>query len=318
MSVVDMSLWQGRNDVADGALGLRWHQVIRAHDAHSAPNSVALLGFACDAGVARNHGRVGARQGPAALRRALANMPALAQHAIVDAGDVVCVDGDLEVAQQQYAQRVTALLGQQLLPIGLGGGHEIAYAAFCGLAEYLALEASPKIGIINLDAHFDLRGDAQASSGTPFRQMANDCAQRGWDFNYCCLGVSEFANTAALFERANQLKVTWRLDEDMTPRHLPEIHATLSDFMARVDVLYFTLCLDVLPAAVVPAVSAPAPRGVPLEVVEAVLDAIAASGKLKLFDVAELNPTYDMDQQSARVAARLVARLTRQCAGGAA
>ncbi|WP_329956559.1 arginase family protein [Collimonas humicola] len=68
---------------------------------------------------------------------------------------------------------------------------------------------------INLDAHFDLRLSDRASSGTPFRQVAEDCAVRGWPFRYCCLGVSALANTAALFERAEQLGVVWRLDEGM-------------------------------------------------------------------------------------------------------
>ena len=37
-----------------------------------AGDSVALAGFACDAGVARNQGRIGAAKGPRALRKALA------------------------------------------------------------------------------------------------------------------------------------------------------------------------------------------------------------------------------------------------------
>lgn len=306
-----MNIWQGRIDTADGELGQRWHQIMRPTNAATPQGAVALLGFACDAGVARNHGRVGASAGPAAIRAALANMPVAARQILSDAGDITCDGDSLEAAQQNYAERITALLNQGLLPIGLGGGHEIAYGSFCGLAAHVH-DAQPRIGIINFDAHFDLRADEHASSGTPFRQIADDCAARGWDFNYCCLGVSEFANTQALFARAKQLGVTWRLDDEMTLPQLPANLAILQDFLARVDVVYFTLCLDVLPAAVVPAVSAPAARGVTLEVIEPLLDSICQSGKLKLFDIAELNPRFDIDNQSARVAARLVARVAKQ------
>ena len=63
-----------------------------------------------------------------------------------------------------------------------------------------------------------------------------------------------------------------------------------------------------------PGVSAPAAHGVALETVEAVLDAVAASGKLRLADIAELNPALDIDQRSARVAARLAARIANNIA----
>ncbi|MGD7479594.1 formimidoylglutamase, partial [Ralstonia pseudosolanacearum] len=69
----DPTVWQGRVDAEEGALGQRWHQVVRSADAASPLNgAVALAGFACDAGIARNHGRVGAQAGPAAIRRMLA------------------------------------------------------------------------------------------------------------------------------------------------------------------------------------------------------------------------------------------------------
>jgi formiminoglutamase len=312
MNTPDMTLWQGRIDNADGELGQRWHQIVQAYDetTPSAP-AIALLGFACDAGVARNHGRIGARQGPTALRQALSNLPAQVDQCIVDAGNIECDADALEVAQQRYAQRITHLLEQNLFPIGLGGGHEIAYGTFQGLANHLSAKAQPKVGIINLDAHFDLRADEKASSGTPFRQIAQDCAKRGWDFNYCCLGVSEFSNTQALFKRASDLNVTWRRDEDMSIRHIDETLAILNTFINRVDTLYLTLCLDVLPAAIVPGVSAPAAHGVPIEVIETLVDAVCHSGKLKVFDIAELNPSFDVDNRSARVGARMVARVAK-------
>jgi formiminoglutamase len=314
----DMTRWHGRIDDAEGIFGRRWHQIVQPLEQAAQTGGLALIGFACDAGVARNHGRAGARQGPAALRAMLGNMPVRRCMSIFDAGDVICAAGQdgsdgLESAQQALSIAIADLLSRGMAPIVMGGGHEMAYGSFGGLAHFL-LQAGkavqpPKIGIINLDAHFDLRMAAHASSGTPFRQIAEDCQARGWPFHYCCLGVSSFANTVALFERARMLNVQWRLDEEMDLLHLDETLTMLAAFLAQVDYVYFTICLDVLPAAVAPGVSAPAARGVPLEVIEPIVDMVAACGKLRLADIAELNPDYDIDQRTARVAARLIARV---------
>jgi len=43
--------------------------------------------------------------------------------------------------------------------------------------------------------------------------------------------------------------------------------------------------------------------------VEMIIDVVLASGKLRVADIAELNPEYDSDHRTARLAARLVARL---------
>jgi formiminoglutamase len=309
----DMARWQGRVDEAEGELGKRWHQIVQPLDHAADGQGVALIGFACDAGILRNHGRGGAGDGPAALRSALGNMPVHRCAAIADAGDVVCVDDRLENAQEELSAAIAGVLARGLLPIAMGGGHEIAFGSFGGLARHLASkEKTPRIGIINFDAHFDLRMAERASSGTPFRQIAEDCAARGWPFHYCCLGISEFGNTQALFERARSLGVRWLLDEEMHAGRLQQMQAFVTEFLQQVDHIYLTFCLDVLPASVAPGVSAPAARGIALDVIEPLVDLIAGSSKLRLADVAELSPPRDIDQRTARVAARLIARIAER------
>ena len=73
--------------------------------------------------------------------------------------------------------------------------------------------------------------------------------------------------------------------------------------------MYLTIDLDVLPAAVMPGVSAPAPYGVPMAVVEEIALRVKASGKLRLADMAEYNPRFDVDGHGARAAARLAWQL---------
>lgn len=310
--------WTGRVDAADGERGRRWHQVVRPVQQADRPG-VALLGFASDAGVIRNHGRPGAAEGPVALRRALAN---LAWHGtgdarLYDAGDVMCRDDALEEAQSAYTERLAALLREGHFVIGLGGGHEIAWAAHSGVERALAADPRfERLGVLNFDAHLDLRRPEAAgrgTSGTPFLQIAEARAARGLDFRYLCVGASEAANTPALFERARALGVTIVTDLEAAQ---PEASLQLQRFIEASSAVYLTFCLDVLPPAVAPGVSAPAGLGVALHrVVTLLKDALAACGhgrpgsKLLLADIAELNPRFDSDGRTARTAARLVYEL---------
>jgi len=68
---IDRSIWQGRIDPEENSE--RWHQKIQSFKTHS-PKGTVLIGFCCDEGVRRNHGRVGAKQAPDAIRKALANL----------------------------------------------------------------------------------------------------------------------------------------------------------------------------------------------------------------------------------------------------
>lgn len=299
--------WSGRVDQPEDASTRRWHQWVRAVDADAAPG-VALLGFACDEGVRRNHGRLGAAEGPAALRKMLANLPTLDDTPLYDAGTVTCSDGDLEGAQQRYAEAMAALLDAGHFTVGLGGGHEIAFASWQGLARHLGTRR-PKVAIVNIDAHFDLRQQQQGSSGTPFLQAIEDARAKGIDLQYHVYGISAAANTRVLFDTADRLGVRYVCDDQLNmltlAAHIEELKARLVD----VDVIYQTIDIDGLPHAMAPGVSAPAARGVPMEIAEPLLDAVAATGKLRLLDVAELSPPLDRDNVTARVAARLIHRV---------
>lgn len=311
---IDMSPWAGREDPEPDSP--RWHQVVEPLTVDS-PVGVALLGFACDAGVARNQGRIGATGGPRAIRKALANLAWHRRAPAHDAGDVVCHshggDDGMETAQRRLAECLAALLAAGHLPIVLGGGHEVAFGSWSGLARHLEAEGdeAPSIGIVNLDAHFDLRDPSRlCSSGTPFAQIADECEARGWPFRYACLGVSRAANTRALFKRAADLEVLVREDHEITATSLAAIGDELDAFIAGCDHLYLTIDLDVLPAGEAPGVSAPAAHGVALPLLERLVERVRDSGKLRLADVAELNPSLDIDGRTAKAAARLIHQLT--------
>lgn len=310
----DMTLWQGRSDAAEQGDTRRLFNIVRSLPPQATkdkgPGGKVLVGFACDAGVQRNQGRPGAAQGPMAIRRALAGLPAHAIGQVYDAGDVVCVEDQLEVAQDALAYAVSHVLSHQGLPIVLGGGHEIAWGTWQGLQAHLdAVHDTGRVLILNLDAHFDLRTSRPGSSGTPFDQIAAATRAAGGVFQYACLGISRLGNTASLFEHAEALGVQYLEDTAMQERHLDQVSDRVRRLMADADHVYLTVDLDVLPAAVMPAVSAPAAYGVPMSVIETIIQQVRDSGKLRVADFAEFNPRFDQDGRGARVAARLAYRL---------
>lgn len=303
-SLTSADAWTGRTDPEDGPNALRLHQL----ETEGAKRG--LIGFACDAGVARNKGRIGAKEAPQAIRSAMANLAAPNQaHRFTDFGTVT-VDGDaLEQGQTMLADLIARSFDPAERLVVLGGGHETAFGSYSGLRQAWP---QSRIGIINLDAHLDLRamGGAGASSGTPFFQIQDLDPER---FDYLCLGLAPEANTQALVQRASDWGVRTVYDRDME-RDLSAAKSEIDGIFARNDLVYLTIDIDVLPHFVAPGVSAPAARGVSLSKIEAVVDhildhAAESPGKLPLADIVEVCPRLDQDSATARVAAYLARKL---------
>ncbi len=314
----DPSLWTGRTDPEDGGAERRWHQVVRCIDLPHAPargRGPALIGFASDEGVRRNGGRTGAAGGPDAIRRACAPLPWHGSKgmSLLDVGDVRC-DGGLAEAQSAFANGVRALLQAGYFPIGIGGGHEIAFGSFLGIASWWQEHSAARaLGILNLDPHFDLRPPSpEISSGTPFRQMWDWCRERNRPFHYLCAGVEPYANTRSLFHTARECGCQWITGDELREPGQPGARATLRKWLSQIDGLYLSIDLDLFAAPFAPGVSAPALIGqLPAHVLP-LLDLAASSGKLVGMDIAELNPRFDSDQRTARLAAGLISRLADQ------
>ena len=330
----DPEVWSGRTD-GDTPEHLRWHQRARqgiaqdgtpqtpqnasrgdgqrGADQDTASQTaqtpaVELIGFSCDEGVRRNKGRVGASEGPDALRGALAPLAMHADFGIHDAGTVVVPGRDLEDGQDTLGHQVARLLDTGNPVVVLGGGHDTAWGSYLGRTRCDRLR-DQRVGVLNLDAHFDLRQADEPSSGTPFLQMARADQEAGRAFDYTVLGISEPNNTGILFRTAEELGVEFLTDEQCQPCHLDAVLEVVDRLVERVDAIHLSIDLDVLPAAVAPGVSAPAGYGVPLETIQAVCHRVARSGKLVLVDVVELLPRMDVDGRTARAAARLITTL---------
>lgn len=302
--------WQGRND-GDTKEHLRWHQTVQAWRTDiSHASSVCFLGFAVDEGVRRNKGRQGAQWGPQAMRQAMSSFPILENTSLWDAGNIYCLERQLETAQVSLGNQVAELLAAKAFPVLLGGGHEMAWGHYQGIRRYLD-EHYPgaSLGVVNIDAHFDLRKPEAGnflSSGTSFWHMWQDCQSRQTDFHYLVLGIQKYGNTEALFQTAAKSKTQYVLAQELTKER---IYQAVHDMAAKVDFIYLTLCLDALGAAYAPGVSAPNPLGITPYQVRDILEAVHRTNQLLSFDIAELNPRFDIDGHSAKLAAQLIFEL---------
>jgi len=268
-------------------------------------NTIGLIGYQCDEGVRRNFGRVGAAKGPGMVKEKLAKIPLHNEDKqLVDFGEVVCEKEDMESCQLAFSKIITHLLKYHIFPIGIGGGHDIAYGHFMGIKEALKDKPQKKIGIINFDAHFDLRPlESEPNSGTPFNQILSSES-----VDYFVIGIQHQSNTKELFEIAQKHKVGYvnSMDCETNDRDLKNIQDQLATFINNNDYLYISIDMDGFSSAYAPGVSAPSPLGFSPNFVFKMLQFIFASEKVISCDIAELNPTMDQDNITANLAAKLV------------
>ncbi|PWJ44848.1 formimidoylglutamase [Sediminitomix flava] len=316
---IAQDIWAGRKDGEDRD-SWRWHQAVECVDVlnNEIPSlkenekGTAIIGFCSDEGVRRNKGRTGAAQGPEAIRKASSSFPVHFSEVskLIDLGDIVCQGSDLEGAQKALGELIALALENGYRPLVLGGGHEIAYGHYLGIKSYLQKhKPEASLGIINYDAHFDLREidpEVGPSSGTPFLQIAQDQKTLGKDFNYFVIGINKNSNTKKLFNTAEELGVDFIRRRHVNAEKQVDLFHKIGEMVDKVDYIYLTTCMDVFNAGYAPGVSAPAAQGItPDYVFMKSYKKILKSGKLLSADIAEVNPQLDIDSHTAKLAASL-------------
>lgn len=267
----------------------------------------ALLGYSSDEGVRRNFGRVGAVNGPDAIRKQLGKMPNhLNEHTrLLDFGNLECENQNLESLQSELTATVNFFLDNNATPIILGGSHDLAYGHYNGLIQHLP--QGKTIGIINFDAHFDFRPNINGNtSGTPFYQIAMEHRIKKTPFRYLALGIRRDANTKDLYEFAEKNQAYYLQRKYFCMTHAEHVELRLIQFIEDVDYIYTTIDLDGFSSAYAPGVSAASPLGFAPDIVLKSLKLIIESEKLLALDVVELNPNFDIDDQTAKLGASLV------------
>ena len=283
---------------------------------------VALLGLPDDTGVALNHGRPGARNGPTALRRALASYgvadPARGRDLgrddhddddsasppfpmLWDAGDVVPIvpdsdDPSLRIAamlatHERVRQAAAALAAQGMIVLAVGGGHDLTLPLVLGVmaAPIANLRVGGgRVGGVYLDAHLDVRDTP--GSGMPFRELI-----RAGLGPVLCAGMNPLVNSrehAAWFaQHGGTIRPGWS-EPDLGP-------------VSSAAHLFCSFDLDVLDTSHAPGVSALNPAGWSVREGAAWMDVLASDPRTACIDLMELNPEHDQQGRTARVAAHL-------------
>ena len=301
---MEESIWKGRFD-GDEPIYHRLFQKVQLDQDYDAisKNAFAIHGFSVDEGVRRNKGRQGAKNAPDVIRRNMSNFPVVQTNFnLFDFGNVYCENQNLEASQENLAQNVSEVLKREGKSIVIGGGHEVTFAHYSGVKKAFP---NKKIGIINFDAHFDNRIPEEgvgASSGTGFWQIA----QEG-PIHSIHIGIQKNSNTLKLFDIANEYRMKYILADQLYFENVSNLITQIDQFLARVDVLYLTICMDVFNAAIAPGVSALAYNGIFADPAFLFLYRhLLKLDKMVALDVAEVNPEYDQQERTARLAASLL------------
>ncbi|MBK7404664.1 MAG: formimidoylglutamase [Phycisphaerales bacterium] len=250
--------------------------------------AVALLGLPDDTGVTLNRGRPGAAEGPRAFREALARYGVESPEGrpwprVFDAGDIRPDTTNLAETHRRVTSATESLLDLGLLPVAIGGGHDLTFP----FVRALASRTKPLQGVY-FDPHLDVR--PEPGSGMAFRALIEQCGLSGLD-NF---GFSPLVNSAE--HRA------WFTSNGGAIGDETHLSARLE---APHHDLFVSLDLDVIDMAFAPGVSAMNPCGwTPRQAEEAAFLA-GASERVRCFDIMELSPPHDDSGRTARLAAHL-------------
>lgn len=286
-------LWNGRFD-SDEDIDLRIWQIVKSFENIEEGFGVCFIGYDTDDGIRRNQGRIGAEKGPNAIRKAIQSFPIIENLKIYDYQNLK--NKILEEAQKEYSTKIYNVIKKEIFPIGLGGGHDIVFASYNGIRKAYP---DKKIGIVNFDTHLDMRPyENGASSGTSFKQIL-DIDE---NVKYSIVGFKKQGNTKRLIDTAKNYNVLI-LDEENDEKF---INDELKKYLVDTDIVYVTFCMDVFNVSDAPGVSAPTIMGLELKKGKRILREIMESGKVVCVDFAEVNPEYDIDNRTAKLAGSLI------------
>ena len=308
--------WKGRIDSTTDYDAFRWHQWVQPLDLNEVTEPMngrlgfAFIGFCSEQGVKRNKGRVGTALAPDFIRAQMSNFPCTFSQEVkfYDAGNILCDEISMEEGQRLLGLAVEKILDLKLFPIVLGGGHETTFGHFQGhLADLKKKEESLDMGIINFDAHFDLRPyDNGPSSGSMFRQIADIYKKEDAVYHYLPLGIQEHSNTVSLFKYAKEIGADYILAKEIQNSNYSVILEKIDTFLYECDSAYITICTDVFSSAFAPGVSATQSLGLDPEVVLPLIKHILRTRQVRGFDICEISPRFDQDNTTANLGAVLI------------
>ena len=224
---------------------------------------------------------------------------------IRDRGDVELAGLTIEQATAPIRDAVKASLGEHALTLLAGGNNAITRPAV------LALETPlDKVGLITLDAHFDMRDLGEGlSNGNPVRALMEDGLPGK---NIAQIGLASFANTEKMHRDALAAGNLVISIEDVRREGIAKAVETALAHLSHADAIVVDCDIDVIDRAQMPGAPGARPGG--MEVVDffGAVRALAGDHRVRIIDLTEWDPSLDSTDLSALTAARWVA----ECVAG--
>jgi arginase len=287
------------------------------------PASVAVIGAGLDLGA----GRRGVDMGPSAIRYAglAARLEDLGV-AYLDWGDVVTPVpeatgvGDerlryldeIKVACERVAELVARAVREGHVPLVLGGDHSVALGTVGGLAGV----RGPG-GVLWVDAHGDLNRPETSPSGNVHGMvLAAILGLAGPGFESSAWSLPAAERVALVGIRSlddGERELLGRLDtrvytiSDVDRVGVePVIRASL-EHIGDGGFVHLSLDMDVIDPEVAPGVGTPVRGGFSYREAHLALELVAEAGVLGSLDVVEVNPIFDRENATGKLAVDLIA-----------
>ena len=219
---------------------------------------------------------------------------------VADRGDVELGGMTIEQATPVIREAVAASAEAHALTLLVGGNNAVTRPAVLGLGGELG-----EIGLITLDAHFDMRDtSAGLSNGNPVRALIEDGLPGA---NIAQVGLASFANTSAMHRDAvdaGNLVVTIG---DVRRDGIGHAITQALDHVAHCDALVIDCDIDVIDRAQFPGAPGARPGGMAAHDFFHAVRRLASDPRVRVIDLTEWDPPLDPTDLSALTAARWVA-----------
>ena len=219
---------------------------------------------------------------------------------VFDRGDVPIDDLSIEDATPIIRTKVAASAEAHALTLLVGGNNAVTRPGVLGLGAALGT-----IGLITLDAHFDMRGlDQGLSNGNPVRALMDDGLPGA---NIAQIGLASFANSRAMHEdaiAAGNLVVTIG---EVRKQGIAQAIGRALDHLAHCKALVVDCDIDVIDRSQLPAAPGARPGGLAAEDFFDAVRRLASDPRVRLIDLTEWDPPLDPGDLSALTSARWVA-----------
>lgn len=191
----------------------------------------------------------------------------------------LCVEGPLPEIMERLAARTSAAVSEGRVPVVLGGEHSLSYGAVQGVRR--GLGAGAAVGIVQIDAHADLRRAYQGDRHSHASVMHLLAEEEG--VALAQIGVRALCAEEAA--RRARLGVAHWDAEAMAMGAVPTLAPSFP------QQIYISFDLDGLDPSVLPATGTPVPGGLGFWQSIHVLERLCAGRSVVGLDVVELAPT---------------------------